>query len=215
VVDLQIIFPQELAVVRSSTLVSSSPPTLRVLGQDFRAVDEVLINDVASPGVILLSSKALLARVPDSVPPSSIASIVVTSRTLTLTDSSRIKFQLGRVPSKTTGILRLMQLFLKILFTTPGTDIFSKNLGGGALRIAGAAAGRTGTNLVGDVIVAVGNTERQVIALQGRQGQVPPEERLLSAQVISSRFDPEDASLLASIQLTNQTGRPALANLVV
>lgn len=214
-VDLQIIFPQELVPVSTVTLTSLLPPTLRVIGRDFRAVDEVLINDRAAPGVIILSRTALLCGLPQDLPPVAVSSVKVTSRTLALTDTSRIRFKLGRVPSKTTGILRLMQLFLKVFFTTPGTDIFNKGLGGGALKIIGSASGRDGSGLVGDVFVAVATTERQVIAIQGRQQQTPPEERLLAARVTEARFSHAEAALMATIELTNQTGRAALANLVI
>jgi len=215
-VDLQIVFPQESILIKSVTVVpGSSPPAVLVIGQDFSAVDEVLVNEIVVPSYYVVSPTQLYAILPDIVPPGTIQSVSVTSRRLTITDKSFLKFRIGKQPSKVTGILRLVQVFVKVLFTTPGSDIFNKNLGGGALKNLGRTFSKGETkSIVSDFVIAVDNTSRQLISTQSRQPQLPADERLISADVVSATFDMQQSALIAAVEVTSQAGRSATANVV-
>jgi hypothetical protein len=114
-----------------------------------------------------------------------------------------------------TGLLKLVQFFLKVLFTTPGQDVFSQQIGGGALRNLGETFGAgEGGKILSDFVVAVDTTKRQIIALQSRNPSLPRDERLLSARVISSAFDQKSLSLIISIDIASQAGRSATANVI-
>ncbi len=148
-IDLQICFPQEAIRLTSVSLVSGvNPAVLSIFGDDFTSVDEVIVNDFPSPKFYVMSPTRLLATVPDQVPPLSVDSVSVISRRLMITPKSIIKFKIGSVPGKVTGILRLVQLFLKVLFTTPGSDIFNKKLGGNGLKPLGRAFGKEQTGSI-------------------------------------------------------------------
>lgn len=215
--DFQVVFPQE-AVNLTSVRVAEDIPvrTLDITGVDFRSVDEVVINDIVSPSVVVLSRSRLLAQVPVDVLYQQISSVRVTSRKLFLTDRSYIKFQVGRSPSKVSGILRLVQLFLKILFTTPGTDIFTPATGAGALGSIGRTFGRDeGGTIVSDFILGVAATQKQIIAAQGRDPAIPRDERLLAAKVLRANYSKSEAALVVSLELTSQAGRAATANVML
>jgi hypothetical protein len=145
---------------------------------------------------------------------STITSISVLSRKLALSPRSLIQFRIGATASKTRGILRLMQLFLKLLFTTPGSDIFAPKVGGGALAHLGQSISTDGTaDVVAGIIVSVDNTVKQLIQIQGRNQSIPPDERLLSAKVISAGFNKNETALVASIEVNSQAGKSAVARM--
>jgi len=216
-VDLQIVFPQE-AINLTSVQVAEGIATrsLDIVGDDFRSVDEVMINDAPSPSIVILGPHRLLAQVPVTALYETISSVRVTSRNLTLTARSYIRFHVGRTPSKVSGILRLTQLFLKILFTTPGTDIFRPSTGAGALSSIGRTFGRDeGGTVISDFILSVGTTQKQIIAIQARDPAIPRDERLLAAKVVSAGYNKGEAALVVSVELTSQAGRVATANVVI
>lgn len=185
-----------------------------VSGEDFRAVDEVFINQVVSPDIVILSKTQLLAQVPDTALLDRINSVEVISKKLTLSAQSQLRFRIGRTPGRATGILRLMQLFLKILFTTPGRDIFNPTLGGGALKNVGSTFGSgEGHDIVHDFVIAVDTTSRQIVAIQGRTPSIPRDERLLTAKVLGATYNRNVGGIDASVQLTSQAGNDATANI--
>jgi hypothetical protein len=215
--DFQVVFAQEIVPINSVTLLRGvTPLSLDIIGQDFTAVDEVRINDLVSPDVIVLSKTRLLAQVPDGAKNQLPTSINVISNRLGTTDKSVLRFRVGRVASGVSGTLRLLQLFLKLLLTTPGRDIFAPKLGGGALRNIGVSFGKDGGgNIVSDFIVAVSSTQRQIVAIQSRDPSLPNEERLLAAKVLSAAFNRNESALVVSVEITSQAGKAAKANLVV
>jgi hypothetical protein len=212
-IDLQTISPQELVHLSQVRVIPGPPRSVAVVGADFRSVDEVLINQVSSSSVVVLSRNQLMAQVPESVGEDRIHTVQVLSKRLTLSARSQLRIRLGRTPGRITGIMRLMQLFLRILFTTPGRDIFAPSLGGGALKNIGATFGvQEGPNIVNDFIIAVDNTSRQIIAIQGRDSSIPRDERLLGAKVLSAEFNRALGGIDVSVQITSQAGRDAVAN---
>lgn len=216
-VDLQVCFPQEAIPISSVQRVPGSSPTvLDVIGSDFSGgVDQVLVNEIESTDFAILNRNRLLVTVPEGSS-QIIRSVAVTSRRLVLTERSFLRFRVSKVPSKVSGILRLVQLFVKILFTTPGSDIFNQRLGAGALRNLGRTFSKADTGgIISDFVVAVENTVRQIIAIQGRQPGLPQDERLLSAKVTQARFSASDSALHVTIEITTQAGRTALAQLTV
>ncbi len=216
-VDFQVVFPQSAVPLSAVSIVQGmTPRTIRVTGLDFTAVDQVLINDIASPDVVILSKTVLLAQVPVQLTLVTLTSVQVVSRNLAISPRSVIKFQVGPVASKVSGILRLMQIFLKILLTTPGRDIFAPKIGGNALKDIGLTFGADqGGTIVSDIIVAVDTTSRQITAIQSRDPSIPRDERLLAATVSSAAYNSNEGALVVSIELTSQAGRSAIANIMV
>jgi len=214
-VDYQIVFPQEAIKISAVKRVpGASPPALDVLGEDFTSVDEVLINEIPVRQFIILGQNRMIVTLPAQV--QNVQTVAVTSRRFTITERSFLKFKISRSPSKVAGILRLVQLFIKILFTTSGSDIFNKRLGAGALQNLGKTFGKSQSgSIISDFVVAVENTSRQIIAMQGRQPGLPQDERLLSARVTSAYFSHADAALIVAVELTSQAGRAAVAQVVV
>jgi hypothetical protein len=212
-IDLQVVFPQQVVhLSQARTVGGLVPRTFEVVGEDFSAVDTVLLNEIPSPDVVILSKTKLLAQVPDALTHQVVTSISVLSRVLTLSAKSFIRFRIGSTPGKIRGVLRLVQLFLKILFTTPGTDIFSPSTGGAGLASIGKTFGKDqGGSIISSFIISVDTTKRQIISIQARDPSLPRDERLLDARVTSAGFNKNEGALLVEVELTSQAGRSAIA----
>lgn len=215
-VDLQVVFPQETVKVTGVTNIPGSlPRQVEITGEDFSAVDLVEINEVVASTYQVLSKNKLRVVLPQDITASQIRSVTVLSRRLVVTARSLLRFRIGNMPSKASGILRLTQLFLKVLLTAPGSDIFNQSLGGGALKNLGTTFARSQSGqLVNDMSISVQTTQKQIAAIQARQANIPADERLLDARLLSASFSPQESALLVSISLTNQTGQPAILNLI-
>jgi hypothetical protein len=217
-IDLQTVIPQEaveLSSVRMTQLAGIK--ALEVLGSDFRAVDEVFINDMESPDVMVLSKTKLIAQLPEVLQRNpDIQSVNVLSRALTVTERSLLRFRIGDTPGRVSGLTRLVQLFVKILLTTPGSDIFNPKLGGGALSNVGRTFGLDqGNNIKADFTIAVDRTVRQIIAIQSKNASIPRDERLMAAKVLGATFSRASASLFVTIELLSQGGNSTRINLEV
>jgi hypothetical protein len=215
--DFQVCFPQTVIPLSGVVQVPGmTPRTLQVVGQDFSSVDQVLINDLVSPSVVILSKTKLLAQVPDALTLTLITSVTVTSNNLTVSARSLIKFQIGSPASKVSGILRLLQIFLKILLTTPGRDIFAPRVGGNGLKDVGLTFGEDeGGNIISDFIVSVTTTQRQILAIQSKNPTLASSERLMSASVTAATYSSTESALIVSVQVTSQAGQSATANVMI
>lgn len=217
--DLQVVFPQEIIRLNSIRFTPPGPlnlpKALDIIGEDFRSVDEVLINDIPSPDVMILSHRRLIAQLPDTLQNApNIVSVGVISRSLTVSPRSLIRFRISDQPGRVRGILRLVQLFLKVLFTTPGSDIFARRTGGGGLRRVGTTFGADeGGNIISDFVISVDTASRQIIATQGRDPSLPRDERLMSAAVTRANFNRELGAIMTTVEILSQAGRAATANL--
>lgn len=215
--DLQVVVPQEVIPLSAISVVPNfTPRTLDIRGDDFRTIDQVLINDIAAPEIVILSRTRLLAQVPPSLYQTTLTSVTVTANRLFITPKSLIQFRLLPTAGKVSGIMRLVQIFLKILFTTPGKDIFAPRIGGAGLRNVGATFGKDeGGGITSDLIISVNTTQRQILAIQSRDPSIPREERLLAARVTSAGFNKTELALIASIEITSQAGRAITASLAL
>jgi len=213
-VDFQCVFPQEAVILGVVTVLPGPPRVVDINGADFRSVDEVLINRVASPDVVVLSKTRLLAQVPDSMLSQEILTVNVLSRRLTVTSRSVLRFRISKTPGKVSGILRLTQKYLKILFTTPGSDIFNRSTGTGAMKAVGSTGSAgNGDDIVQNLVVAIDTATRQIISIQSRNSSLPRDERLLSAKVIRASFNKNEGAVDVAVEITSQAGRSATANL--
>jgi len=190
------------------------PRTLRIHGLDFDSAIDVLINDESTPSFVIADRKTIIAQVPDGQKYSTVRDISVLSSNFTATVRSKLEFKFGKDPKKITGLRAMMQMFLKVLFTTPGFDAFAKQLGGGTLTLIGGSIDvHNNPSLVAGLAIAISRTVDQIRALQARQPKIPDDERLLSAEPHGIHYDPATTALVARVELVSQSGVRAIANL--
>lgn len=213
--DFQYIqFSDALRVAGAREIPGMVPRSLEITGPDFRHASEVLINESNSPHYAIASKNIIIAEVPDAQKKATIRSLSVLSSDFTATIQSRIRFRLGKDPKKVSGLKYMMQVFLKVLFTTAGTDAFAKKIGGSGLKNIGKnfGLGQTQT-IVSDFAISVRRAESQIKALQSQQTRLSDDERLLSASLLNAKFDVNLTALLARVELIAQSGVRAIANL--
>lgn len=212
--DLQFVLLQDaLELTGVQEVPGIEPRSLRIVGVDFQHAVEVRINDSKSPSFVVASNREIIAQVPSDSETSTILSVSVLSAAFTATFRSKISFHIGDDPKSVGGLHFLMQAFLRILLTTPGTDSFAKMVGGNALASVGSTYGINSGSIVSEFSVAVSRTASQLRTMQSRQGGLSEDERLLSANVVNIRFDPATTTLVARVELIPASGRRAIVNL--
>jgi len=188
------------------------PRSIVVRGQDFRNVESVLINGFTSPEFVVYSPTQLIAQVPEGLEDAILTGVTVLSASLTFTERSLVEFTLGLRPKKVSGVLRLIQVYLRQLLRTPGTNVFHPRSGGGMIKRVG---GVTSQQAAADVAIAVATARQYVINAQTQDRNIPPSERLLSADIQALTADPRNTSIYVTLLLTNHSGQVGAATLTL
>ena len=115
-------------------------------------------------------------------------------------------FKLNFVPRRTVGIEGLVQLVAKTILTTPGTDIWSPEHGGGLMSYQANGINNSKMQMVrADIISIVKRSEEQIKSEQSSLN-LKDDEKLKSLQVLSVNFDRETLSIIAHILVTAYSG---------
>ena len=190
------------------------PPSVQITGPDLTSVIEIQINGSKTSSFVVAGPTKIIAQIPASVVGQVINDVVAISSDFTASLRSLISFEIGDNPKKVSGIKALMQMWLKILMTTPGFDAFVKNLGGGAQQyIGGSYAASMNSSVSASFAIAIQQTTNQVLALQAKQTRLPDDERLLTTEMLGLRYDPNLPGLLVRVALYTQSGKRAIVNL--
>lgn len=209
--DYQVIAFHDAAPLQQVGIYSSQPLTLDIRGRSFRGVSKVLINGVESPEFIVVSTTRILAQVPDAEQDARLRAVRVLLSRTGLTKTSVIDLEAVVPGARAEGFNKLLQSFLRLLFTNPGEDLANPWAGGGMYRLVGAAG--TPGELRGLAATAIQTTEQHLIRLQTRNPVLTDAERLRSATLLQAEYDQSSTSL--SIRLTlkamdGTTGNPLL-----
>ena len=186
------------------------PRTLVIRGKDFRSVETVLLHGFTAPQIVVLNETTILAQVPPVLVNTPIYDVTVLSSNFTLTERSLIELGIGTKVKKVSGILRLLQTFVRLLLRTPGTNIFHPSTGGGIAAVIGQ--NMTGAESA-DVAVGIRRVAEDIIARQSQVREIPPAERLLAAELTGFTPDPQTGSLYATVLITNHSGQGAAATI--
>lgn len=183
-----------------------SPRALLVHGKDFRHTEQVLVHGIYAPEFVIVDQYTLLVQVPTALVDATIYDVSVFSSNFSLTERSLLNFGVGARLKSATGILRLVQTFSRLLLRTPGSNIFKKTLGGGILGIIGKNITET---TAADISVGVRKVAADIIARQSPVREIPPSERLLSAEVVGFYSDEANTTVYATIVLTTHSNDQA------
>lgn len=161
-----------------------SPLTVELRGDDFSDAEDVLINDVSVPEFMIINAQTIYAQMPSNVNAVQTLSVISSNFTRTAR-ASRVDYKVGTKTRAISGILKLTQLFVRWLLTTPGRDVFNPQNGGGLQEVA-RLAGNTGrpASVMSAVVQAVSLTAEQIRRVQTGGGGLPLDERLLDATVL-------------------------------
>ena len=197
---------QALSLVRGG---ESLPIVLDIRGKNFDRVAAVVLNGVELQYIPVTPSR-LYAVMPDNMVGQTIRSLNVITDRDSFTNTSLYSFELGS-PAPYSGTEKLVFQFIKVLMTTPGTDLFDRSLGGGMRTIAGKAV-RDSQSLLAQVIATILNVAEQIRQRDAKL-DLPPEETLQSVEIISADFakgDPTSVSVF--IRVRSQSDRSVVFN---
>lgn len=210
--DYQVLAFRDAAPVRQVGIYASSPLTLDIRGRSFVGVARVLVNDVECPEFIVVSPTQVLAQVPTSELNSRLRAVQVLLARTGLTQTSVVDLDAVMPGARATGFTKLLQSFLRLLFTNPGEDLANPWAGGGMQRLLGSAG--TPAELRGVAASAVQTAEQHLIRLQTRNAVLTDSERLQSASLLQAEYDQASTAVRVRLKLTamdGTTGNPLLS----
>ena len=214
--DLQCVYPERVISPRDVRVLpgdAGAPLELEVRGDDYSRAVGVRVNGLVAEFTVADPNRLVL-RVPDAERGSQVAEVAVLSSEASTAGDSVLRFRLGESPKGVRGVQKLLQTFVKILFTTPGSDIFAPRLGGGAMRIIGGPVRPSEEgDMLSDFVLAVEETKRQLTRIQSRDPRIPPDERLLAASVLGVGGDRARGRLSIAVSVVSQAGASAAAGL--
>lgn len=214
--DIQVVrLSDVLSVTGISRVPGVLPRSVMLSGSNFENVESVFMNGSQAPEFVVMSKTQILAQVPEDQVQQTIQEAYVLSTRLTFTDRSIVELSVGVRPQTVSGTLLLVQNFTRMLLRTPGTNIFDRNSGGGLFRQIGRVMGTNARDRVGaECAVSVARTRQLMISTQTPDRRIPPEERLLSADVIGLSIAPREGTIYMSVSVTSHAGTTAAATII-
>lgn len=214
--DIQVVrLSDVLPVTAISRVPGVTPRSVMLDGNDFENVEQVFLNGSPAPEFIVMSSRQILAQVPLDQVEETIREAYVLSTRLSFTNRTVVELSVGTRPQTVSGALLLVQNFVRMLLRTPSTNIFDKTSGGGLYRQIGRVMGADVREQIGaEVAVAISSTRQQFIAAQTPDRRIPPDERLLTAELIGLTVSPREGSIYASVAVTSHARATAAATII-
>jgi hypothetical protein len=183
-------------------------PAVVANGVDLDNTTEVLYNSVGVPEFAAISPTTLIVRIPESQIGKPFVDLKALSDIpLGVDGSAELSFRVSR-PQMISGAERLVQAWLLLLHTTPGSSIFAPSSGGGVRTLLGSDSGSARGAAAGLASV-IDRTSQELIRLQDRTPALPLDEKLLSCELLSVNFVEETGETYAAISLQNALGQNA------
>lgn len=212
-IDFRFVHARTLLKVSSMAPIRGfSPPSIIIVGEKLNQADEIILNGISTKTFSIQSSTRLVAQIPPSQVGRAVSSLQILSTVPSLTGSAQLNFNASR-PSKVEGIDRLVQSFIILVLSNPGSDLFEPGSGGGVLGLVGRSTDANGKSVAADLSLAIERTKSELLRLQGADQRIPPSERLLSATMVNVNFNPSSTVLSAVVELTNSLGQSAQVQL--
>jgi hypothetical protein len=164
-----------------------------------------VLDDEVTDEVALLG-KDLVVYIPDTLDPASLSYVALIAEEDVASNETMLRMGLGAVPKEIESTERLVQLFVKVLFQTPGTDVYHKNIGGGLLRTRkrGTVSGDV-SPVAAEISAAVTKAESDVKAMQTAL-DLPADETLVQAKVVHLNPDLNTQEIQVVVSLITLAG---------
>lgn len=189
------------------------PISILVVGKDLDKATEVQYNGVEANEFVITSSTRLIVKVPPSQVGKKFTDLKVLSPVSVAKADATITLGITTPPKTLSGIDRLVQTWVLIFLTTPGSDIFSPNSGGGGLSLVGRNTDKAGKGVTADLSMGIERTKQEILRLQASNQTVPPSEKLLSSSLDTVEFDASSTVLSARVRIQNMLGDEAQVTL--
>jgi hypothetical protein len=213
-IDFQIVSAKTLLPVESIAPIRGFlPPSIVVLGTNLNQAQEVYFNGVKVSEFIVASPNRLIVRIPDSQVGNAFQSIQAYAIILDPNQNASLSLAILRPVQTIQGIARLVQSWVMVFMTTPGSDIFSPNSGGGGQALVGRNTDGKGSGVSADIAAAIQRTNDELVRLQAQISNIPLAEKLLSSNLQALSFDSSTTTLEAQVSLKNMVGQAAQVTL--
>lgn len=192
----------------------SGGSSVDITGEGFQNTAAVMINGYKSPTFVVLSDTRILADVPAAQFATPIRTVTVLKTELDNARSTVISFE-SAIPSTTQNTSTyIVQKFLKILLSSPGSDIFRPNLGAGLLSLLGPIP--VAATAVGALVATkVQTAASSILEDQATQVTLSPDQKLSSVQVLSAEYSARDTALDVRLRIVAESGSSVVAGIVL
>jgi phage baseplate assembly protein W len=187
---------------------------VQITGAGFIDVANVLINGYRSPEFIVDTSQRIFAAVPTAVAGQIITDIQVLLLSPLAGTENAVILDIGGGNGRIEGSAKLVQTFVKMLLTTPGSNIFSPQLGGGLLQLSGDNMATPTGSIESEARAAISRTEAQIKALHTSTPRLSDSEKLRSVNITSVNVDVDTSTLSIRLELTAQDGSRVSAGVI-
>jgi hypothetical protein len=210
VIDLRVINTKTILPQHSVAPIRGFlPPSVIVLGDRMSLAQEVEYNGILVDEFVVADPTRLIVRIPQSQVGRPLDSLRVFSSVSLAKQDATVTFGLTSPTKMLEGIDRLVQSFLMIFLSTPGSDIFSPDGGGGVLSLVGRSTNNGQNSIAADISLAIGSTKQEMLAQQSKTSGIPMSERLLSCDLDSVSFRGDPTSVAIQVSISNMTGDSA------
>ena len=188
---------------------------LRLYGKGFDQAVRVLVNNKDQPFLVEGTGGTLLTAIPEKDLTLESVDVITTSKTVNR--MTFFEYLLGQEMHTVSGTFKLVQQFIKLLMTTPGTDMFGdRGMGGNMQNWVGQKVNlRNPQGLVAKTVLNI-ITLGTKMQVQQILANVPATERLSDVTVLNASLSPNDPSIMElSIKLNTYAGRQAFFSLLI
>ncbi len=202
-----------LQVFSISPIRGFNPPSIVVVGDSLNTASEILYNGILATEFFISSSSRIVVRIPPSQVGKDLRDFQIFSSRPKLNNDAALVFEVSKPVQQVSGIDRLVQSWMMLFMTSPGSDVFSPSSGGGARSIIGSRTDRKHKSAAADLAVAIDRTANELTKLQSRAKNIPPQERLLSSSLEAVSTDESTGTLSARVSLKNMVNQSANVSL--
>lgn len=189
------------------------PVSVLVVGERLDLTSEVTYNGIQVDQYIIQAADRMIVRVPESQVMQPLREIAVMANVDVARKDAAVSMAVPRPLKTVEGIERLVQSWLLIFMTTPGSDIFTPDSGGGARSIIGRSTNRDHSNVSASLALAIERTKNELLRVQSKTPGLPLSEKMLSCTLDRIYFDSKTSVLNAQVSLSNMLGRSAQVSL--
>lgn len=208
--DLRVIKARITLVVHSIAPVRGFyPPSMLIVGENLDRAESVEINGITADEFSIMAVNRLVARIPTSQVGQPISSVRVYSATNAAAGDAVFEFRISNPVTDISGMDRLVQQWLLLFMSTPGSDIWEPTSGGGGRALVGSTVDVRHNSAASDLAMAVTRTNTELLSRQSSVLGLPPEEKLLSSSLESVSFDPNSTTLYGRVSIQNMVGQSA------
>ena len=185
------------------------PVYLLLKGSGFLKAVSVRLNGAVMSDFVISDDSNISLKLSEDLYFVVISQVEVLTESEAASGSVRVSYEMG-TPAAIRGVLKLAQRVIKLLMTTPGSDIFHPSDGGGLLGILGKAVNQSGASgASAQVMIGLDQVSKRLIEDQASR-RLSADERLAELHVIELQFDQRSGSLNVRLGVESMAGSVAI-----